>query len=174
MYHTRIVDTALLFPSLRGGAFKSSLRVLAREHLGRVIQQGVKGHDSVEDARAALDLALLKINGGVVTQARREELLMDKLRRGHVCAAALTAGYAPKGTGMTTHETDTAVVIQAKEALNQGSKFLWATLGSQEVPGSSAHLQGLDRHLRELYEALPQETFFCVLGSPSLGSELRR
>jgi hypothetical protein len=46
----------------QGPPYKCALRVLAKRYLHRVIQSGC--HDPVEDARAAMDLALLKIRNG--------------------------------------------------------------------------------------------------------------
>ncbi|CAB4289132.1 unnamed protein product [Prunus armeniaca] len=48
----------------RGGSYKSKLRDLARKFLSKEIQQSGDGHDSIEDARAAMELALLKIRHG--------------------------------------------------------------------------------------------------------------
>ncbi|CAK7566249.1 MAG: RNA exonuclease 3 [Sporothrix epigloea] len=63
MVHSRISDTALLFPHPKGLPIRYSLRVLAKEHMDRVVQAGsnVVGHDSAEDARAAGELVLVKI-----------------------------------------------------------------------------------------------------------------
>jgi DNA polymerase III epsilon subunit-like protein len=66
MCHCRVIDTVALFPHPRGPPYKSSLRYLATKYLQRSIQEGE--HDSAVDARAAMDLALLKIEkGGPVT-----------------------------------------------------------------------------------------------------------
>ena len=46
----------------QGGTWKSALRFLAERHLKRRIQNG--SHDSVIDARTAMDLTLLKIRYG--------------------------------------------------------------------------------------------------------------
>ncbi|KAL1903211.1 RNA exonuclease 3 [Sporothrix stenoceras] len=63
MVHARISDTALLYPHPKGLPIRYSLRVLAKEHLDRVVQAGgpLAGHDSAEDARVAGDLVRLKI-----------------------------------------------------------------------------------------------------------------
>lgn len=63
MIHSRISDTVLLFPHPKGLPIRYSLRVLAKEHLDRVVQAGgpLAGHDSAEDARVAGDLARVKI-----------------------------------------------------------------------------------------------------------------
>ncbi|CAG7848261.1 Exonuclease GOR; AltName: Full=Antigen GOR; AltName: Full=RNA exonuclease 1 homolog-like [Serendipita indica DSM 11827] len=70
MIHPRLVDTIVLFPSNFGLPFKRALRVLAREYLGRSIQQGGAevGHSSAEDALATLDL----VKHYVLDQRRRK------------------------------------------------------------------------------------------------------
>ncbi|XVE95596.1 hypothetical protein REPUB_Repub02eG0112400 [Reevesia pubescens] len=62
--HDLIIDTSVLYKHPRGRSYKSALRVLAQRFLSREIQQSETGHDSIEDARAAMDLALLKIRNG--------------------------------------------------------------------------------------------------------------
>ena len=64
--HPYIIDTTLLYPHPRGLPLKSSLRWLAKKYLMREIQQshGSTGHDSVEDARATLDLVKQKCEKG--------------------------------------------------------------------------------------------------------------
>jgi len=58
LVHRRVVDTAALFPHSRGLPYRRALRDLTKEHLGRSIQVGggSKGHSSVEDSVASLDL----------------------------------------------------------------------------------------------------------------------
>jgi RNA exonuclease 1 len=63
--HYLIIYTAVLYKYNRGPrCIKIALRVLSKKYLNREIQNTGSGHDSVEDARAALDLALLKIKYG--------------------------------------------------------------------------------------------------------------
>lgn len=59
-----MIDTAILYKSIHGGNRKISLRVLCRKFLNRIIQDSGSGHDSAEDARAAMELALLKVKHG--------------------------------------------------------------------------------------------------------------
>lgn len=61
--HNLVIDTAVLYKHPRG-SYKAALRVLSRRFLGREIQDSDNGHDSVEDAKATLELALLKIKNG--------------------------------------------------------------------------------------------------------------
>ena len=62
--HDLIIDTSVLYKHPRGGSYKTALRVLAKRFLSKEIQQSGTGHDSIEDAKAAMDLALLKIRNG--------------------------------------------------------------------------------------------------------------
>ena len=63
--HGCCVDTAIAYTSHRGPAYKPALRHLTTEFLQRSIQcYGRDGHSSVEDARASLELALLKFRHG--------------------------------------------------------------------------------------------------------------
>lgn len=64
MFHFRVVDTSVLFPHHNGGKYKRSLKALASALLKRDIQMG-NGHDSREDARAAMDLVLYKLRRDV-------------------------------------------------------------------------------------------------------------
>ena len=73
LVHRRCVDTSILYPHPRGFPLRKKLKTLARDYLHIDIQrhdactnqggQGL-GHDSVEDARTALSLALLKCERG--------------------------------------------------------------------------------------------------------------
>lgn len=63
--HPFIVDTSIIYPHPRGLPLRSSLKFLANRYLKREIQkEGANGHDSVEDARAVLDLVKLKCERG--------------------------------------------------------------------------------------------------------------
>lgn len=64
--HDLVIDTAILYRHPRGQSYKTALRVLTRKFLSRVIQDSGKGHDSAEDARATMELALLKIKHGLL------------------------------------------------------------------------------------------------------------
>ncbi|KAI1778230.1 hypothetical protein F4818DRAFT_405246 [Hypoxylon cercidicola] len=66
MIHPTCVDTVLLFPHRRGLPIRNGLRVLMDTLLNRKIQRETdedqpEGHDSAEDARAAGELARLKV-----------------------------------------------------------------------------------------------------------------
>ncbi|KAH9062697.1 hypothetical protein EDB87DRAFT_1605401 [Lactarius vividus] len=56
LVHQRVIDTAALFPHARGPPYRRALRDLTKECLTRHIQGSERGHSSVEDSVAALDL----------------------------------------------------------------------------------------------------------------------
>jgi len=62
MYHDRVIDTATIYSSGKGGSFKPGLKFLAEKHLKAKIQCSMSGHDPSEDAMACMRLVKLKIN----------------------------------------------------------------------------------------------------------------
>ncbi|XP_062308574.1 RNA exonuclease 1 homolog [Osmerus eperlanus] len=61
LIHSTVVDTAIVFPHRLGLPYKRALRNLMADHLKRIIQDNVGGHDSSEDARACMELMTWKI-----------------------------------------------------------------------------------------------------------------
>ncbi|KAJ8883395.1 hypothetical protein PR048_015238 [Dryococelus australis] len=59
--HDTVVDTSVLFPHRLGPPYKRSLKNLAQDILRKVIQEDVGGHDSAEDAVAAMELARWRV-----------------------------------------------------------------------------------------------------------------
>lgn len=84
LVHKRVIDTSLLYPHPQP-SYKYSLKRLAFNFLDQVIQtvnstqEG--GHDSVEDAKAALDLVKMKVQYGPEFGSMTKEFsnLFDKL-----------------------------------------------------------------------------------------------
>jgi RNA exonuclease 1 len=66
MTHPFLIDTSIIFPHPQGAPLKHGLKWLSSRFLKRDIQKnhGSTGHDSVEDARATLDLVKLKTEHG--------------------------------------------------------------------------------------------------------------
>lgn len=54
----------MLYDSKRGKPYTPGLAYLAKTYLKREIQVSDKGHNPVEDARAAIDLVNLKVKNG--------------------------------------------------------------------------------------------------------------
>lgn len=61
LIHGTVVDTAVVFPHYYGLPYRRSLRSLVNCYLHRDIQKKSTGHDSLEDARACLELMLWRI-----------------------------------------------------------------------------------------------------------------
>lgn len=85
MTHPFIIDTSILYPHPRGPPMKSSLKWLAQKYLSREIQKGhgTHGHDSIEDARACLDLVKMKCERGPQwgTSEATVESIFKRLKR---------------------------------------------------------------------------------------------
>lgn len=63
MVHYNVIDTAVAFPHFNGLPSKHSLKFLAKNHLGREIQNNTdKGHDSAEDSQACMELMLYRVH----------------------------------------------------------------------------------------------------------------
>jgi len=61
LIHNTVVDTSVVFPHRLGPPRKQALRALAQDHLSRLIQNDVGGHDSAEDAVTCMDLMLFRL-----------------------------------------------------------------------------------------------------------------
>ncbi|GAA5959380.1 hypothetical protein JCM8115_000093 [Rhodotorula mucilaginosa] len=63
LVHTRVIDTAILFPHPNGGTWRHSLRNLTKDVLRKFIQEGdpTIGHSAKDDADAALELVRWKV-----------------------------------------------------------------------------------------------------------------
>ncbi|XP_043268488.1 uncharacterized protein [Venturia canescens] len=57
--HGNVIDTTVIYPHVRGFPIRRSLKAIARSVLGREIQ--VSKHDSVEDARTAMEITIAKL-----------------------------------------------------------------------------------------------------------------
>ncbi|KAL0029787.1 hypothetical protein WJX79_011038 [Trebouxia sp. C0005] len=130
--HANCLDTVMLFPHPKGPPAKPALRFLADRYLKRKIQ--VAEHDSVIDARAALDLVKLKIAKGPAygTVSQHEEQgdrLMDVLHahnrrctlidRTDMLNRHVTAG----ASAVVVKEDGEAVCKACKEAANEKTDF---------------------------------------------------
>ncbi|XP_028910670.1 RNA exonuclease 1 homolog isoform X2 [Ornithorhynchus anatinus] len=61
LIHNTVVDTSIVFPHQLGLPHKRPLRQLMADFLKRIIQNGVGGHNSIEDAAACMELMLWKV-----------------------------------------------------------------------------------------------------------------
>ena len=115
--HPFVIDTSILYPHPRGPPMKSSLKWLAQKYLGREIQKGhgTQGHDSIEDARACLDLVKTKCERGPQwgTSEATVESIFKRLKRGPRAGSRNDAASNEGKTG--------AIVDQGAPEKNFGS-----------------------------------------------------
>jgi RNA exonuclease 1 len=161
--HPFVVDTSLLYPHNKGPPLKQSLKWLTQRYLHRDIQKndGNTGHDSIEDARACLDLVKQKCEKGPMwgIQGMTTEPLFKRLARSPRTDPSPKEDGTPAPTrcaivdwsdarhGYAAHvdvavgcDTDGEVVdgvfrtLQGDESsTNKGVDFVWARLRQLEI-----------------------------------------
>ncbi|XP_052722632.1 small RNA degrading nuclease 5 isoform X4 [Vigna angularis] len=132
--HELIIDTAVLYRHPRGTSHKKALRFLAKKFLAREIQQSTNGHDSIEDARATLELALLKIRNGpdfgsppsftrkkflsILSESGKTSSLIDDI--------SIVKRYASESSNaIPVISDDEALAKTKKEVKNDKVHFIW-------------------------------------------------
>jgi RNA exonuclease 1 len=156
--HPFLIDTGILYPHPRGPPYKQSLKWLAQKYLHREVQKGSKGHDSVEDARTALDLVKQKCEKGPTwgTGDTNAESIFKRLGRSirpkssseHRNGAVIDWGEPNRGHGnqatISIGCKSDAEVVEALDRVMQGSvvgkegatvniDFVWARLRELEL-----------------------------------------
>ncbi|KAJ4900583.1 Small RNA degrading nuclease 5 [Raphanus sativus] len=132
--HNLVIDTAVLYKHPRSGSYKPKLRVLTKKFLAREIQMSESGHDSVEDAKAAMDLALMKIKYGPDFGSSPELIrkkLLDILNESGkttsvVDSMNIVKRYASESSNSVPVSSDDEALSKAmKEVKKKGSQFVW-------------------------------------------------
>lgn len=156
--HSLCVDTVALYPHPRGPPFRSKLSSLTEKHLKRRIQEGT--HDSVADARATMELALLKfvhgpgfgepsgVGGSLFQACANAGVGCDAIDKRRVLDALLPDGLRPPG--LQTHacvaDADAAdTLARLVSAVDSNSTLNGSGLGSSRF--AFAHLRGYYEHL---------------------------
>ena len=160
LIHARCVDTVALYPHQRGPPYRTKLAHLTERYLARKIQEG--SHDSVADARATLELAMLKFVFGPgfgQRPAAGASLFETLAANGTACHAigpqitmreCASSGVARSKT--TASDEATAVTAAAWIAeLDAKAKKTSSDEGDGDGKGFLvfAHLRGYHRHLEE-------------------------
>ncbi|XP_057442782.1 small RNA degrading nuclease 5 [Lotus japonicus] len=132
--HDLVIDTAVLYKHPRGSSHKTALRFLAKRFLKREIQQSGNGHDSIEDARATLELALLKIkNGpdfGSPPNFMRKKLLSILSESGKTSSLIDDISVVKRFASESSHaipvtSDEEALAKTTKELKNEKVHFIW-------------------------------------------------
>ncbi|CAI9787059.1 unnamed protein product [Fraxinus pennsylvanica] len=133
--HDLVIDTAVLYRHPRGRSYKTALRILTRRFLSREIQDSGNGHDSVEDARATMELALLKITHGpdfgLPPSFTRKKLLSVLGDFGKISSLVDNISIVKRYASETSHaipvsSDDEALSKATKEVKNEKVHFVWA------------------------------------------------
>ncbi|KAJ0973131.1 hypothetical protein J5N97_021090 [Dioscorea zingiberensis] len=131
--HSLVIDTAVLYKSPRG--YKIALRALSQKFLSRSIQVSGNGHDSTEDARAAMELALLKIRHGPhfgsPPSFMRGKLVSVLHESGKSCSLiddiSILKRYSDGSCNSIPVSSDDEALSRAlKEVKNERIGFIWA------------------------------------------------
>lgn len=156
--HPFVIDTGILFPHVRGPPYKQSLKWLAQKYLQKEIQKGANGHNSIEDARIALDLVKQKCERGPAwgTNETNAESIFKRIGRttrpqssGSTRAGAVVDWGEPnRGHGAQAQvaigcQSDQEVVqgiekalqgqAQGKEGTSEKVDFVWGRLRELEL-----------------------------------------
>ncbi|VFR00281.1 unnamed protein product [Cuscuta campestris] len=133
--HDLVIDTAVLYKHPKGSSYKTALRVLTRKFLGKEIQDSGNGHDSIEDARATMELALLKIQNGPDFGSPRSLFMRKKLltvlsdsgkTSSIIDNISIVKRYASESSHSIAVSSDDEALSKAnKEARNNKVHFIW-------------------------------------------------
>ncbi|OIW12311.1 hypothetical protein TanjilG_06100 [Lupinus angustifolius] len=139
--HDLVIDTAVLYKHPRGASHKTALRVLTKRFLSREIQQSENGHDSIEDAKATMELALLKIRNGKLTTLvgpdfgsppsfMKKKLLSILSKSGKTSSLIDNISVVKRYASESSHSIpvtsdDDALAKTSKEVKNDKVHFIW-------------------------------------------------
>ncbi|XP_071710895.1 small RNA degrading nuclease 5-like isoform X2 [Rutidosis leptorrhynchoides] len=164
--HSLVIDTAVLYKHSRGGTHKIALRVLTRRFLNREIQVSENGHDSIEDAKAAMELAFLKIKHGpdfgrpassfmrkkfltVLGESGKSSSFIDNI--------SIVKRYASESSHSIPVSSDDEVLSKTiKEVKNDKVHFVWAqfTELSSYYKKQADDVEALNKKLAEMIALL--------------------
>ena len=157
LIHARCVDTVALYPHQRGPPYRTKLAHLTERYLARKIQEG--SHDSVADARATLELAMLKFVFGPgfgqrpAVGASLFETLAANGTACHAIGPQITMREcASSGVARSkTTASDEATAVTAAEWIAELDAKKKKTSSDGDGKGFLvfAHLRGYHRHLDE-------------------------
>lgn len=190
--HRRVIDTSVIYPHPRGQRYKNALKFLAHHHLNRKIQENMSGHDSIEDALAALDLVKLKLERGINFGSPKVELvsifsMMNENNKRTMlvdepsCLNTIIQSSVSSASCLTDEETVRKAIGPCKSETFQ---FVFVHLHDLEKFYEGKHVQNdssqqqktSEDHLREtltktnerikrIHDAVPEDSL-CIVLSP--------
>ncbi|KAL0490213.1 RNA exonuclease [Acrasis kona] len=188
LIHRKIIDTAISYSDLAVpesvNIYKKSLRTLSFQYLNRAIQEGSNGHDSVEDALAALDLVKLKFvkgplfgrqdkgSGGAIMGESVIELINKNDKNFSLvdrsnALTKITAGAASTISGRNDKElVDRAI----KEIRSEYNDVTWLHLYDlndcyeNKSENLDQALSDINDSVKQVYDALPKNCMCVIMG----------
>ncbi|KAA8896389.1 hypothetical protein FN846DRAFT_783696 [Sphaerosporella brunnea] len=183
--HPHIIDTSVIYHHTRGPPYKASLKWLTQRFLKREIQKtSIAGHNSIEDARACLDLLKLKLDKGKsfgTSDENRESIFKRLSRPPHGPRRTAIADYGDPQKLYGNHATSTFActtddeVVAAVRKCSAGDPsgipqmdFTWARLRALETArgfnqASSNGPIDIDSPLPELARDPPKEELVAAI-----------
>ena len=167
MIHANCVDTVALYPHKRGPPFRTKLSALTEKHLGRKIQEGT--HDSVPDARATMELALLKMvhgpgfgepdaeGGSLFAAVAAEGRRCHVVDRETALRRLAAVGASSTAAAINDAEAETMLISEVRKPTGGGMLFKTDADAEPAEPAEPAASRGADLvfgHLRGYYEHL--------------------
>ncbi|CAB4445946.1 unnamed protein product [Rhizophagus irregularis] len=177
--HPYVIDTSILYTNSGGIFSKSSLKMLSHQWLKRSIQVDdgkIVGHDSIEDAKAAMDLVKLKLNNGLDFDKSYENLI-QRLERYNKTSAFIDyvgkvqlLGVDAKHSIKCTNDDEVFTGVLNAISNNRNHiyhNFIWGKFKDLEnLPEHEndklTTLKQLNDRIEKIYSCLPAYTAFIV------------
>ncbi|XP_020210018.1 small RNA degrading nuclease 5 isoform X2 [Cajanus cajan] len=170
--HDSVIDTAVLYKHPRGSSHKTALRFLTKRFLSREIQQSENGHDSIEDARATMELALLKIRNGPdfgsppsFTRKKFLSILSESGRTSSVIDdVSIVKRYASESSNaIPVTSDDEALAKINKEVKNEKVHFIWTQFSELHsyLKKQAEDSESLNKRLAEMMALLTCQNNFA-------------
>lgn len=132
--HPLVIDTSIIYDHSRGKPWRPSLKWLTHKFLKREIQLSASGHDSIEDAKACMDLLKEKVKHGPLFGAveNQTEHMYERIERANPSRKSAHVDYANLGHGKSASlqsvcQDDDEIIEGIKNAL-QTCDFVWSRL----------------------------------------------
>ena len=190
LYHDKVMDTATLYSSGKGGSMKPGLRYLAMRFLKAKIQDSANGHDPSEDAMTCMRLVRLKVKNGPkfgIMQSNGEDnsisvYLTKQSKTGVFVDKPIVAQQHCRGLAQALPATSDEVGLDLfLRRLSTRSEFFWLHLYKLEPiyracttihdminnPDLGDALKFIDECIKSIYTALPADTLFVVFSGCS-------
>ncbi|EAY10077.1 exonuclease family protein [Trichomonas vaginalis G3] len=173
LIHHRCIDTALLYNSETNGVKKPSLFLLYKKYINKPFRANESGHDSYEDARAAMDLVnfSLKDQNIVIEQPKVPDFIAEMIKKhGSLFYAGMTKNIDFPDTDIlelkkTESDDETLKEIVDNIANNDLMFAHFAEAGEEEALDDAVLEKCLEKYnkiLESLIEALPKRTALIV------------